>query len=186
VLQALALLFLLTASPAGAFILQGDTINGRLRHPRWKPGSMPVSFKLNDHPFELLPNLESGSMPLEAISAAMRTWSLGPVQCSLDGMTSAASIGRAGINLITFADTPQNRAAAGNSSGQTTVWYLSESGQIHFVEADVVLSPKAHFATDGRPGVFDLQDRLTRSLGYVLSLCRSTRGRAPTWRWRAE
>src|SRR5438445_12027797 len=85
--SALALLVLLTGTPAAAFVLQSDNFNGTLGHPRWAPGSMPVTFRLNDTPFDLLPNFARGSMPLDAIQAALRAWSLAPVRLALDGTT---------------------------------------------------------------------------------------------------
>ena len=41
-------LVLLAALPARAFVLLTDEVGGKLRHPRWAPGALPIPFVVNE------------------------------------------------------------------------------------------------------------------------------------------
>src|SRR6478752_834442 len=169
-LRAAALLALLTAAPASAYVHLVDDSDGTLRALRWAPGWTPIHFLINDRPLELLPNLAAGSSPVDAVEAAMKAWTIGPLRFSLAGTITNAAAANDGVNLITFADTPQNRDLVGNAASVTTVWYTRNGIQRPIVEADIVLNPRVPFATDGRVDAYDVQDRLTRALGRSLGL----------------
>jgi hypothetical protein len=156
--------------PAGAYVLETVDVGGQRAHPRWAAGSLPVSLVVNGRSLELLPNLVANSTPLAAIEAAMRTWSIPPVEMRLAGMSSSTELGRDGVSLITFADTPRNRAAVGNFWASTTFWSARQGGRLAITEADVIFNSQSPFATGGASGARDIQDMLTHELGHVLGL----------------
>src|SRR5439155_13334353 len=119
---------------------------------------------------ELLPNLTRTSAPLSAVDAALKTWSLAPAGLYLDGTASTASVANDGVNLITFANTAQNRELVGNLPWRTYTWEQRKGDQSQVVEADLVFNPKVPFATDGTAGAFDVRAVLTHELGHVLGL----------------
>src|SRR2546423_1050437 len=121
-IRIVTLLALLTAAPASAFVLQVKNDGGTLVPIRWSPGWSPIHFLMNDRPLELLPNLVAGSTPVQAIESAMDAWTVGPLRFSLAGTITNASIAADGVNLLTFADTPQNRAAVGNFPTAVTAY----------------------------------------------------------------
>jgi hypothetical protein len=169
-LSALLALTLLLARPARAFVLETVDVGGQRAHPRWAASSLPISFMVSGRSLELLPNLAANSTPLAAIEAAMGTWSIPPVAMRLGGMSNIAELGRDGVSLITFADTPRNRAAVGNFWGSTSFWTARQGSQISITEADVVLNSQSPFATSGEPNARDIQDLLTHELGHSLGL----------------
>jgi Carboxypeptidase regulatory-like domain/Matrixin len=163
-------LTLLLALPARAFVLKTVDLDGQRAHPRWAASSLPISFMVSGRSLELLPNLAASSTPLAAIEAAMRAWSIPPVEMRLGGMSNSLELGRDGVSLITFADTPANRAAVGNFWGSTLFWTARQGSQLSITEADVVLNSQSPFATSGAPDARDIQDLVTHELGHALGL----------------
>jgi hypothetical protein len=172
-IRAMALFAALAAVPASAFVLQAKDSGGALIPRRWSPGWSPIHFLLNDRPFDLLPNLAPGSTPLPAIQAAMDAWAIDPIRFALAGTITNASRAADGVNLITFADTPQNRAAVGTAPTSVSLYSYTTDPLSRIVEADIVLSPALPFATDGRPEAYDVEDRVIRALGQTLGLASS-------------
>lgn len=160
----------LSIAPASAFVFQARDDNGTLVPLRWAPGWSPIHFLMNDRPLELLPNLAPGSTPVAAIQAAMETWAIGPLRLSLAGTATNANLALDGVNLITFADTPQNRSAFGDAPTAERVFPEPTYPGLPIVESDIGLNPALPFATDGRPNAYDVQDRMTRALGSCLGL----------------
>lgn len=169
-LSGLLALTLLLARPARAFVLETVDVGGQRVHPRWAASSLPISFMVSERSLELLPNLAANSTPLAAIEAAMRTWSIPPVEMRLGEMSNSAELGRDGVSLITFADTARNRAAVGNFWASTIFWTARQGRQLCITEADVVLNSQSPFATGGAPNARDVQDLLTHELGHSLGL----------------
>lgn len=163
-------LLLLLAAPARAAVLQTVDLNGKEVHPRWNAGALPLQFVLNDRPLDLLPNLTRGSTPLAAVQASMESWGAVPVAMSLNGNVATASLAQDDVNLITLADTPENRDVAGNGWGVTLSWFRERGQSLEMFEADVVLNPQSRMATDGAAGAGDLQSVLTHELGHALGL----------------
>jgi Matrixin/Carboxypeptidase regulatory-like domain len=165
---AVALAFL-AGAPSSAFVLGGSEVNGRLVPRHWPPQRLPLMFKQNDRPLWLLPNLAADSALTTAINSAMQTWSaVTGFPIRVDGTVATVNGARDGVNLLTFADTPQNRDLTADTLAVSHSWWLVETGEV--VEADTVMNPAVSWATDGRAGVYDIQQILTHELGHVLGL----------------
>lgn len=163
------LLALGTTVPATAYVPSGELINGRFVPTAWPANRIPVTFRLNDRPLSLLPHLASNSAVQPATTAAMEAWMGVPaVRLRTDGTSPTLNIARDSLNLITFADTPQNRDATANRLALTMVWAFPESGEI--VEADIAFNPRERWATDGRAAAYDIQAVIVHELGHALGL----------------
>jgi len=166
----LSLFLLLASTPARAFVLQTADIQGKELHPRWSNGALPLMFVMNDRPLNLLPNLSASSTPLAAVEAAMQSWALNSIVMTLNGSVETASLAKDDVNLITLADTPENRDAVGNAWGVTLSWFRQQGSGLEMLEADVVLNPQSRMATDGAAGAGDVQAILTHELGHAQGL----------------
>jgi hypothetical protein len=166
----LFLLLLLLSTPARAFVLQTAEVQGKEQHPRWSSGSLPLTFVMNDRPLNLLPNLSASSTPLAAVEAAMQSWALDSVAMTLNGSVATASLAKDDVNLITLADTSQNRDAVGNAWGVTLSWFRQQGAGLQMLESDVVLNPRSRMATDGAATAGDIQAILTHELGHAQGL----------------
>jgi carboxypeptidase family protein/matrixin len=164
---AMALGLAIAAPPVQAMVLQTVDIDGKPAHPRWAENDMPV-FKLNDRPFNLLPNLSRTSAPMGAIEAAAKSWAIGPVHITLNGTTASNDIAADGVNLLTFADSPRNRELTANAWAGTMNWSKREGDHQRMIEADIVMSPAQVFSTTGLAEEGDLQGILAHEFGHVL------------------
>ena len=167
-LPALSLALLLLGAPASAYVIEGERVGGKPLYPRWT--AMPVRFQLNEVPAGLIPNLVEAGAPEAAIDAAMLAWAVGPIRFERAGTTDKASLGRDGVSLITFANTPANRDSIGNFWAWTGFWYVRERDQLRMQETDIAFNPRRRFATNGDRGARDLQDITTHELGHSLGL----------------
>ena len=87
------------------------------------------------------------------------------------------------LNLISLANTAENRDLVGNNIAVTQFW-LNAHGNLPYWpmrEADVIFNPAVPIATDGRPKAFDLQAVLTHELGDALGLDHSSIPAATMW-----
>lgn len=162
-------LLLMASVPSLAYVPGGAEVNGRLVPRHWPADRLPLSFKVNDRPLSLLPNLAANSALAPAIEGAMQAWSAVTGFGIRDGgSVPTLNPGLDGVDLITFADTPQNRDVTHNLNAATLSFWVVPTGEV--VEADVVVAAQTAWATDGRPGVFDVQEILTHELGHTIGL----------------
>jgi hypothetical protein len=170
---ACALALLGTAS-CPAYVLEGSVVGGKRFVHRWPAEELPVAFTLSDQPLELLANLAAGIDLKATVEAAMSAWAMPPsVGLRLEGTASKLSVGTDGVNLITFADTRQNRDATGNNWAVTPYWSARQGDQVVITEADIVFSPKLKFAVNGDASRGDLRGILTHEMGHALGLAHS-------------
>ena len=122
----------LVAGPAGAFNLERyrDT-NGKWYPVRWGPGTRTIRFQVNDRPLSLLPNLVGISSVLGTVQAAMQSWAFAPISLQVQQTTPRTSWSQDGVNLISFADMPQNRdiIQQGEALGETLRWWSRSGSQ---------------------------------------------------------
>ena len=94
------------------------------------PGEMPrISFVANGQPLSLLPNFAQTSLIEAAITGAAQAWNISPVTVEYGGSINRKDAGFDGRNLITFADTPQNRDFLGDAAFRAAVWSIVRGGQ---------------------------------------------------------
>src|SRR6476661_2267628 len=121
----------LAVGPAGAFNIERyPDSNGKWYPMRWGPGTRALRFQVNDRPLQLLPNLLTSTPVLTTIQSAMSAWAFSPIGLEIQSSTSKASWGEDGVNLISFADTPQNRSVINPSEalGVTLRWSSRPNG----------------------------------------------------------
>ena len=121
------------------------------------------------------PVLSPASRPLEALQAALDTWSSADDSSLRLGTVESAAAGLDpfdGRNVFVFEDTPAIRALTDGSPGVAVVT-ASTDGRI--LDADIVFNPnfrignnQAPFSTDGALNTVDLQDTATHLLGRAL------------------
>lgn len=170
VLLAAAVLILgITGGPAPAFTPGGARIDGKLVPRSWPVGRLPLTFRVNDRPLPQLLHFASNSLPNAAVEGAIRSWVSGTgLTIRNGGPVATLEGGEDSQNLITFADTPQNRDLMVNRLGLTMVLFQPDSGEI--VETDIILNPGEKWATDGRADVFDAEETLVHEMGHALGL----------------
>lgn len=83
------------------------------------------------------------------------------------GLSSIESVAQDGINLVTFSDTPTNRAAVGSARARTLLWADSNN---NIIEVDIVFSPDIAFSTDQTPGTRDLGSVAAHEFGHAIGL----------------
>jgi hypothetical protein len=161
----------LSAKPAGAFVLGQVLWNGKLVNHPWRTASMPITFVLSDRPVGLLPNLAPNSQLQTAVEAALAAWEVPPVGLRLSGAVTPFERAWDGVNLITFADTPENRDVTKNALAVTpSQWVLYSDGRARMVDTDIIVNPQHRYSTDGRETARDIQDILTHELGHALGI----------------
>jgi hypothetical protein len=163
------LIFLFFAACASAFgytritVTTGET-------PRWP--SMPVSYWINE---KGLSSIQNGS-EFAAILESFHTWERvgsANIEFSYRGLTSIATAGRDGFNVVSFADTT---APLGSSTiAATFSFFRRETGsdgvsRLLIDESDIVFSPSLEFSTSAETGKYDIQSVLTHEIGHLLGL----------------
>ena len=128
------------------------------------------------------PNIKPGSDVIGAARRALSRWSTVANVRFIETSSAARSISPGGngdgVNLITVADTSENRSvfSGGGMTGKTRIFYDNATGAI--LEADIVINPyptgeggtALQFSTDGTPGTYDLESTFTHELGHLLGL----------------
>jgi hypothetical protein len=184
--SALALLALaFAAAPARAFIPRTVEYT-EYRIPaqmlRWPDGTRSIPFRMNSVNLDLMRNIARASDPSAAVQASLKSWDVAPIALTLAGLSDVTSVGQDGINLITFADTPENRdSVADNIAVTPTFWKRYGTSNLRIVETDIVFSARLTLATDGRPRAYDIQSTGTHELGHVLGLDHSPLLSATMW-----
>jgi hypothetical protein len=146
-------------------------VSGRPAAMRWPAGQGTVSFRASDQPLSLLPNFATTSALPAAIAGAFEAWSLPPlVALRFEGMIGRTRYALDDLNLITFADSAENREITANSWAVTLPWTVRRGGQVQLWETDVVFNPRWPFATDGGAKGGDVQGILTHELGHAIGL----------------
>jgi len=128
---------------------------------------MPIPFWINDRGS---PQILNGS-DFEAILASFRTWENIPsasIRFDYRGTTSAATVGRDGMNIVSFTD---NSTPLGSSTiAATFSYYRVQGSEILSDESDILFSPSLQYSTSGEAGKFDIQSVLTHEIGHLLGL----------------
>src|SRR4051812_45141149 len=128
---------------------------------------MPVPYWINQKGAADIPN----DSDLTAVQASFQTWQdieSARIQFLYRGLTPVATVGRDGINLVTFAD---NSAPLGTSIIAATFSYFKlENGVLLFDESDIAVNPNLSFSTSGENNKYDIQSVVTHEVGHLLGL----------------
>ena len=128
---------------------------------------MPVSYWIGESG---LSQISNGS-EFQAVHAAFQTWQnvqTADVRFVYRGTTSARTVGRDGMNIISFAD--ESMLLGSSVVAATYSFFRSDSGSIVSDEADIILNPAFQYSTSGEANKFDLQGVLTHEIGHLLGL----------------
>lgn len=135
-----------------------------------------ISYLVNDQTVAGLRNdqgeliITEDSSPVEALQAALDTWSNVPasrVQFAPLRATNLTTSSVVGTEVVFFADSPQSRSVVGGAVAVTRLFW---SGDGTLVDTDVLFSPALPFSTNLTPGTFDIQSTMTHELGHALGL----------------
>lgn len=158
-------------TPSRAYTLQ-YTDSSASTQLRWSSNTITIalSTSLQSPPA----NIKAGSDCIGAAQRALAHWSEAAnvqfiVTTSNLQSVSASGSGGDDVNLITVADTTDNRTfLPGNveTPGRTRAF----NDDTHIVEADIVVNPALPFSTDGTPNTYDLESVLTHEIGHLLGL----------------
>lgn len=115
-------------------------------HPVWRPNSFPVRMQIWEGFTDDLPNIVDGSNPKLALREALERWArTSSLTVILGPDTATSEVGQDGINLITIADTEQNRDVVGQAAGVSLS--LIDLFTASLIETDVVLNPADTWST---------------------------------------
>ncbi len=135
-----------------------------------------IAYLVNDKTIAGLRNdqneliITEDSSPVEALQAALDTWSNVPgsrVRFAPLAATNQDTSSVDGTQLVLFADSPQSRAVVGGAVAVTRLFW---NGDGTLIDTDVVFSPTLPFSTNLTPGTFDIQATMTHELGHALGL----------------
>lgn len=134
----------------------------------WSPGA-GVTYKLNSQIAGGWPNLEPGSNAVAAIDAAMaRVGAATGLSFSNGGSTSLLTPAPDGTSLVTFADTPSNRALTFGLTGAAFGYLSLQTGRLF--EMDALGNPVLAFSTAGTAGRYDVETLITTLAGIGVGL----------------
>ena len=182
--MSISLVLLLSTFPAARSNTIEFTDSTPAREIRWVDSTIEVAF--SDSLQFPGPNIKAGSDVIGAARRALSRWSRVAKVKFVETSSTARSISPGdkgdGVNLITVADTPENRSifSGGSTTGKTRIFYDNPTGSI--LEADIVINPyptseegvPSQFSTDGTPGTYDLESTFTHELGHLLGLDHSS------------
>ncbi len=130
---------------------------------RWT--DTPITYYINANGAPQIPN---GSEFL-AVHAAFDAWENVPsaaVDFDFGGTTPLRSVGRDGLNVITFAD---DSGLLGSQTLAATFSFINHSNGV-LEESDIAFNPNHDFSTSGEEDKFDIQSVVTHEVGHMLGL----------------
>ncbi|MBI2821704.1 MAG: carboxypeptidase regulatory-like domain-containing protein, partial [Acidobacteria bacterium] len=157
---------------AASMLLSGyvvQTLENRT-HTAWPAGGFPVRMQIWEGFGSQPPSLVAGSNPKLALREALDQWArLSSLTIVLGPDTPVQEGGRDNVNVITIADTTNNRNLVGSALGVSLSRFFS-SGDV--VENDVVFNPGRTFSTveSEEPGISNLFDVAVHELGHSWNL----------------
>jgi len=133
---------------------------------KWPQGAT-ITYLVNNQTGPGLPNVATGSTPSTAVNSAFATIAAASGLNLVNGGTTATTnVGADGVNLVTFANTPQNLAVVGGATAVAVVSFNTATGNI--VEADIVFSPNSNFSTTGSAADQDVESVATHEVGHFV------------------
>ncbi len=162
-LRVIVILFLASWSgPASGYVRITTTTGVELR---WI--DTPIPYYINTAGAPQIPN----SSEFLAVHAAFDTWENVPsaaAEFEFLGTTPLRTVGRDGLNVITFAD--DSGLLGSQTLAATFSFFKRISGEIVFEESDIAFNPNHDFSTSGETDKFDIQSVLTHEVGHMLGL----------------
>ena len=166
----LGLLLLGVALLQSAYVIQ--TLNDLQRtHQSWDVAKFPIVIEIWEDFTDALPNIEQGSSPKVALKEALARWVRATsLSATLGPDTSISEAGLDDRNIVTTADTVNNRNFIGGALGLSLRFSDTVTGEI--VEADMILNPGFQWTTleTNNPNFDNLFDVALHEFGHHWNL----------------
>jgi hypothetical protein len=128
---------------------------------------MPVTYRINEKGFSKITN-GSDFLAVHSSFHAWETVASADVQFVYGGTTTAAGVGRDGMNVVSFTDTS---APMGSSTiAATFSFFKRDTSGLTIDEADIAFNAALDFSTSAEQNKFDIQSVLTHEIGHLLGL----------------
>lgn len=154
---------------------------------RWKTSALPIRFRIHEGTGPGLANVTDDSDPRAALARALTRWPAASSVRFESEEEDTADGGKDGKNIITFADTADNRdlfEMAGEPVGLSLFFF--DGAEIR--EADVLFNPGKRFTTAidsiedlEEANLFDVEAVATHELGHAIGLDHSGVESAAMW-----
>ncbi|HEV8131437.1 MAG TPA: matrixin family metalloprotease [Acidobacteriota bacterium] len=110
----------------------------------WIPGDFPIRMRIWQGFTDQAPNVVKGSNPKLALREALDSWArTSSLTITLAPDTPIQEVGLDNANVITIADTTNNRNAVGSAQALSLFWWVGSTMK----ETDVVFNPARTFST---------------------------------------
>ncbi len=135
-----------------------------------------IQYEINDQTRPGLQNTQgeqiitASSTPVEAIQAAMASWSSIPnsrLRFAELTPTDFAGVLRDGRSVISFADTASTRSATGAAIAIT---FLFSTSAGTLTDTDIIFNPTLPFSTNQEEGTFDIESTIAHEFGHAIGL----------------